>query len=114
MTDTGRTHDFKIYKNKVREKVHKAIKINGDSGFQGICKYHKNSETPKKKSLKKPLTKEEKANNKRLSSERILIEHVNRKLKIFKIIGSRYRNRRKRYGLRANLLCGIYNFELKI
>ena len=113
MTDSGRTHDFKIYKNEVREKVKKAIKINGDSGFQGICKYHKNSETPKKKSKKNPLTKEEKANNKCLARERILVEHINRKLKVFKILGLRYRNRRKRYGLRSNLLCGIYNFELQ-
>ena len=114
MTDTGRTHDFKIYKQEVHEKIQNAIRINGDSGFQGIDKYHKNSETPKKKSKKNPLTMEEKANNKRLASERILVEHINRKIKIFKIMAQRYRNRRKRYGLRSNLICGIYNFELMI
>ena len=63
MTDTGRTHDFKMYKNEVCEKVRESIKINGDSGFQVICSYHKNSEIPKKKSKKNPLAKEEKANN---------------------------------------------------
>jgi len=112
-TATGRTHDFKIYKREVGEKVHECIKINGDSGFQGISEYHKKSETPKKKSMKNPLTKEERANNIRLAKERILVEHVNRKLKVFKIVGLRYRNRRKRYELRSNLLCGIYNFELQ-
>jgi hypothetical protein len=111
MTDKGRVHDFKIYKNEVREKIQEAIRVNGDSGFQGVCHYHKNSETPRKKSKKNPLTKEEKADNKRLAKERVLIEHINRKLKIFKVLGLRYRNRRKRYGLRANLICGIYNFE---
>jgi len=111
MTDTGRTHDFKIYKNEVREKILETIRLNGDIGFQGICKYHKNSETPKKKSKKHPITKEEKANNRRLAKERALVEHINRKLKVFKILSHKYRNRRKRYGLRSNLLCGIYNLE---
>ncbi|HEX5153041.1 MAG TPA: IS5/IS1182 family transposase, partial [Parafilimonas sp.] len=35
-----------------------------------------------------------------------------RKQKIFKIIAERYRNRRKRFGLRVNLIAGIYNYDL--
>ncbi|WP_395461592.1 hypothetical protein [Wolbachia endosymbiont (group A) of Therophilus tumidulus] len=35
-------------------------------------------------------------------------------LKRFKIIADRYRNRRKRFGLRFNLIAGIHNFELSI
>jgi hypothetical protein len=50
--------------------------------------------------------------NKTISSSRIVNEHVIGKLKIFKIIADRYRNRRKRFGLRFNLISGIYNFEL--
>ncbi|KJV72993.1 IS5 family transposase ISOt6 [Orientia tsutsugamushi] len=34
-------------------------------------------------------------------------------LKRFKIIADKYRNRRKRFGLRFNLISGIYNFELR-
>jgi len=111
ITDTGRTHDFKIYKKEIGVKVRETIKINGDSGFQGIDKYHRNSETPKKKSKKNPLTKEEKANNTRLARERILVENINAVLKVFKLLAQKYRNRRKRYGLRANIICGIYNLE---
>ena len=33
-------------------------------------------------------------------------------LKRFRILGDRYRNRRKRFGLRFNLIAGIYNFEV--
>ena len=33
-------------------------------------------------------------------------------LKRFKIISDRYRNRRKRFSLRFNLLAGLYNYEL--
>lgn len=68
---------------------------------------------PKKKSKKNPLTKEDKKNNKRLSSERVINENIIGLLKRFKIIADRYRNRRKRFGLRFNLLAGLYNFELK-
>ena len=40
-----------------------------------------------------------------------MIEHVNRTLKIFKILSEKYRNKRKRFGLRFNLIAGIYNYE---
>ena len=33
-------------------------------------------------------------------------------LKRFKIVSDRYRNRRKRFGLRFNLIAGIYNYEV--
>ncbi|MBS4167035.1 hypothetical protein NEOC65_002138 [Neochlamydia sp. AcF65] len=33
-------------------------------------------------------------------------------LKRFKIIADRYRNRRKRFALRFNLIAAIYNWEL--
>ncbi|MEG5255886.1 IS5/IS1182 family transposase, partial [Microcoleus sp. A6-C6] len=49
-----------------------------------------------------------------LAQERIVIEHVNRSLKIFKILSSRYRNRRRRYAKRCNLLSAIYNYELAL
>jgi hypothetical protein len=67
---------------------------------------------PKKKKKKQKLTKEDKRANKQLASDRVMNEHVNGLLKRFKIFAERYRNRRKRFGLRINLLAGIYNFEL--
>jgi len=105
----GRTHDFKLYKDEFGKAVAEHIKLMGDSGFQGILEFHKNSETPKKKSKNAPLTDEDKAENKRIAQERILIENVNASLKIFKILSNKYRNRRKRFALRMSLICGIYN-----
>lgn len=49
----------------------------------------------------------------KLSRKRILIENIIRRLKIFHILSERYRNRRKRFGLRFNLIAAIYNMELK-
>jgi len=66
----------------------------------------------RKKSKKHPLIKEDKLGNKRLSSQRVLNENVIGMLKRFKIITDKYRNRRKRFGLRFNLIAGIYNYEL--
>lgn len=83
-----------------------------DTGYQGIKKLHQNSSLPKKKSKKKPLSKEDKKQNKQISSERVTNEHVIGKIKRFKIVADRYRNRRKRFGLRFNLISGIYNYEL--
>ncbi|WP_315861532.1 hypothetical protein [[Leptolyngbya] sp. PCC 7376] len=37
---------------------------------------------------------------------------VFRMLKRFRILSSRYRNCRRRWGLRLNLIAGLYNFEL--
>ncbi len=44
----------------------------------------------------------------------IIIEPINRKLKILKILSCKYRNLRRRYSLRVNLLAAIYNYELGI
>lgn len=84
-----------------------------DTGFLGLKKIHDNTEMPKKKSKHHPLTKEEKAQNKKLSKERVTNEHVIGLIKRFKIVSDRYRNRRKRFCLRFNLISGIYNFELE-
>ena len=83
-----------------------------DSGYMGIKKLQNNTRLPKKSSKKKPLTKEEKEQNRKISSERVVNENVIGSLKRFKIISDRYRNRRKRFGLRFNLIAGIHNLEL--
>jgi len=66
---------------------------------------------PKKRTKKKPLTAEDKALNREISSERVSNEHAIGFIKRFKILAERYRNRRKRFGLRFNLIAGICNFE---
>ena len=107
----GRKHDFRLYKDS-RTYINPKTLVLTDSGYQGLQKIHTNTKMPKKKSKKNPLTKEDKARNRKLSSERVLNENVNGMLKRFKIIADRYRNRRRRFRLRFNLIAGIYNFEL--
>jgi len=85
-----------------------------DSGYQGIQKQHAHARLPIKGTKKNPLTTEAKKHNHQIGSQRVMIEHIIRELKIFKIIADRYRNRRKRFALRLNIIAAIYNFELKI
>lgn len=92
-------------------KLHPSLKLQTDTGYSGILKLHANSELPKKRSKKHPLTKEDTQNNRRIARERVDNEHVIGALKRFKIIADKYRNRRKRFGLRFNLIAGIYNLE---
>jgi hypothetical protein len=107
----GKRHDFRLFKES-GVHIHPEIRSLTDTGYQGIHNLHQNSALPKKKTKKNPLTKEDKKKNRELSSERVLNENVIGMIKRFKIVSDRYRNRRKRFGLRFNLIAGIYNFEV--
>ena len=107
----GKRHDFRLFKES-KTRIHPDIKVITDSGYQGIQKLHSKSALPKKKSKKNPLSKEDKQKNQEIASERVLNENVIGMLKRFKIISDKYRNRRKRFGLRFNLIAAIYNLDL--
>lgn len=108
----GKRHDFRLFReSKIR--IHPQINTLTDSAYLGLQKLHAKTQMPKKKSKKKPLSKEDKKNNAMLSSERVINENVIGLLKRFKIIADRYRNRRKRFCLRFNLIAGMYNWELQ-
>ena len=108
----GKQHDFKLFKDS---RVRWVRNIQGivDSGYTGIKKLQSSSLLPKKRSRGKLLSKDEKRANRTISSERVLNEHVIGRLKRFKILTDKYRNRRKRFGLRFNLIAGIHNWEVK-
>ena len=105
-------HDFRLFKNS-KVYLKNTTKSLVDTGYMGIKKIHANSELPKKRSKKNQLTKEDKKYNQKISSERVLNENVIGVIKRFRIIADKYRNRRKRFGLRFNLIAGIYNYELE-
>jgi DDE superfamily endonuclease len=109
----GKKHDFKLFKGSKVRWTKDRLGIT-DSGYTGIKKLQRNSRLPKKSCKKKPLTKIEKKENQAISSERVVNENVIGSLKRFKIISDRYRNRRKRFGLRFNLIAGIHNYEIEI
>ena len=103
-------HDFKLFQYS-RLPVRKETNIKVDTGYLGINLLHPNSDIPKKKSKLHPLTLEDKMINKAKATARICVEHINAKIKTFKILGEKYRNRRKRFGLRFNLICALINID---
>ena len=106
----GAVHDFELFKQSGIH-IHDSILLIGDKGFQGICDIHNRSFIPYKKPRKGQLTPAQKAFNRELSKFRMLIEHVNRRIKRFKILQIRYRNKQRKHLLRVSLICGIYNYE---
>jgi DDE superfamily endonuclease len=108
----GSEHDSQLFKSS-RCIISQQTCVLADAGYQGLTGLHPNSQTPVKKSKLHPLSQEEKAGNRAWSRKRILVENIIRRLKIFHILSERYRNRRKRFGLRFNLIAAISNLELK-
>jgi hypothetical protein len=55
----GKKHDFRLFKES-KVHINESTKVLTDTGYQGLQKIHNNTSMPKKKSLKNPLTKEDK------------------------------------------------------
>lgn len=106
----GHVHDFNILKES-KIVILPDIKKLGDSGYQGIQKIYKNSYIPIKKTKSRPLTKEEKDYNKKLSKQRVRIENVNRRCKIFRSTKDVYRGKHKNYSKVWNLVAGLVNLR---
>lgn len=104
--DKGSQHDLKLAEKHIKKLCHYSTVL-ADKGYQGLAKL--GLQTPKKKSKHRPLSREDKVANSLIGKTRIVIEHINRRLKVFKILALPYRNRRKRFGLRTNLIAGLVN-----
>ena len=81
-------------------------------GYQGLQKFHAECKLPKRSTKKKPLTKAEKKENHTINTQRVLVENTIRKIKIFKLMAEKYRNRRKRFTLRLNLITAFITLKL--
>ncbi len=75
-----------------------------DKAYQGSEKLHANSRLPKKKLRGGKLRAADKAYNRELAQERVGMEQVNGRLKVFRMLAGWYRNRRRHFGLRCNLI----------
>ena len=96
--------------------MNSSILVIGDSGYRGLQKLHPNTLLPiRHKADIDKLSEEQKAGrkaaNKIISGIRMKIEHIIGRIKRFKIVAEKYRNRLKRLLLRFNLICAIVNYE---
>jgi hypothetical protein len=116
----GKKHDFRLYKeSRIYEYTPESIIQKADTAYKS--KDYPNIITPHKKPPKKRktisnpkpesthLTKEQKQENKELSSKRTQVENIIGDIKLFKIHSEKYRNRGKKVCLRYNLTCGLNN-----
>lgn len=110
-TYPGRVHDKRIC--DIEELVFPSdIGLFQDTGFQG---YHPEGVTiyqPKKKPKGKELTSEEKAENKIISSIRVLIEHIISGVKRCRIVKDIFRNTTAYFADQVmEIACGLHNFR---
>jgi hypothetical protein len=107
----GSVHDFKIYQDTIGNSVSSSIPVDADLGYLGMAKYHPNSFIPMKSSKNHPLSRQEKAYNRRLARRRVVIEHVNGRIKVFRCMSSQYWGHfSSRHSLRMKLICGFINY----
>lgn len=106
----GKSHDFKVYKES-HVLLSTESTLLADLGYQGVSHLHKNSVLPIKRKKNTALTAEEKAFNKAHAKQRIVIEHINRRCKIFRIVKDVYRGKHKNYGLTWRLVAALVNLR---
>ena len=109
-TAKGTTHDFRLFQES-NLPLMPCTCAYVDLGYLGIAKEHSHCQIPHKASKLHPLTEEQKEENRQKASARICVEHENAKIKTFQMLTQKYRNRRKRFNLRFNLICGLINFD---
>lgn len=109
----GSKHDYTLFK-ETAPRCKPEVWYVADSGYQGLASRHLQTCLPVKKPKGGTLSPEQKRHNRALSRFRITIEHVVRSLKVWRILKETYRNRRRRFTLRFNLIAGLINAGLDL
>ena len=105
----GSIHDFKLRKQS--DHIPRSSRVLADSGYQGLQHIHKKAKIPIKKPKKKELDRIPKLYNKILSKKRVYVEHKLCELKRFNVLGQKYRNNKKKYGIKMNIISGFINMK---
>ncbi len=103
----GPKSDINLFRER-QEEFDSHQKFNGDKGYVG----EPNIRTPQKKPKKSELTPEQKQQNKELSSERILVEHMIRLVKIFRVASERFRLNSQKYEQVILTICGLVRLRI--
>ena len=103
---SGRKHDYDVYKRNhpiTRSQVDNIV----DLGYLGIEKDFQQSVLPNTL-----LSSDDIKYNKNQSRLRIIIEHTICKIKKFGIMGTKFRNRLRRYNNISSIISGLLNFRV--
>ena len=118
----GSMHDYSLFK-RCRPHLPGKVRCEGDLGYKGVKKdfprlnfvvpFKRKSPGRGKRDVKgEELSEDQKAFNKALAKERIVVEHTNRWVKKFLIWGGEFRNRLKHYDVATEIVSGIVNFRI--
>lgn len=113
-TYAGSTHDKKICD---LQPLHLPDGINlwQDTGFQGHFPENVNVIMPTKKPKAKELTDEQKKENKKISSTRVIVEHAIGGVKRCRIVKDRFRCHKMHFEDTVMLIaCGLNNFRINM
>lgn len=114
-TKSGRRHDKRILdKTGWLEHIPEDVALWTDTGFQGLQKQHTNTIMPSKRMKNRPLTLEQKQNNRIISGIRVVSEHAIGGYKRFKAASEKFRNRIPNLDDLINRICaGLWNLHLE-
>ena len=118
----GRTHDYSLFKRN-RPSLPEKVRPMVDLGYDGIRNDYPELRPmiPFKRRGKgrghrgekaRDLTPSQKAFNKRLSSERVVVEHTISRLKKFRVMADEFRNRLRHYDTMTNIVSGLINLRI--
>lgn len=118
----GRTYDYALFKHR-RPHLPDVVSLGVDLGYVGIktdypelgCEvpFKRRSPGRGKRGVKaKVLAPDQKSFNKRLSKERVIVEHTFSRVKKFRIWAEEFRNRLKHYDVMTDIVCGLVNFRI--
>ena len=110
----GRKHDYEIFKNN---HPITPIQVENvfDLGYMGVKNDFPTvkSVLPFRKNRKKgELSNEEKKYNRKHSKLRVIVEHTISRIKKFGIMGTKFRNKLKRYDHASDIVSGLINFRI--
>jgi hypothetical protein len=111
---SGRRHDKKLGDKMGLSNLPSEVAVWTDTGFVGIQKYHPNTQIPKRRRRDRPLSENDKQENKLISSLRVIGEHAVCGIKRLRSTTDVYRNKRVNFDDTLMLLsAGIWNYHLK-
>jgi hypothetical protein len=109
----GRKHDYDIYKHNHPVTPSQVDNI-VDLGYLGIQKDYPRvkSVLPIRNKRNTLLSNDDKRYNKNHSRLRIIVELMKCKIKKFGIMGTKFRNRLRRYNIISDIISGLLNFRV--
>ena len=103
----GPSSDINLFRER-QEKFATSQKFKADKGYIGESQI----ETPHKKPKLQELSIDQKRENKEISTQRIVVEHIIRLVKIFRVATERFRLRPKHYDQVIQIVCGLVRLRI--